>query len=129
MKKNIFSLTALCFFAVSAIAQNNKTTSGVSICKNTSNSFTVAELEKCNMVLPLDEKLKVKSFLVSYLVTGKDGDVFIDVPVLGNNFSPAALNTLKEKGSQIKKVIIENVVAVDDTHAEKKISGTEIVIH
>ncbi|MDF2438085.1 MAG: hypothetical protein K0Q95_2461 [Bacteroidota bacterium] len=127
MNKVTLSIFAFCISSTFGIAQNSKSPE-VTICKSTSSTFSVAELEKCHMVVPADEKLKVKSFLLNYLVAGSNGDVFIDIPVQGNNFSPKALATLKEKAGSIKKIVVEQVVVVDATHTEKKISGMEILI-
>jgi hypothetical protein len=127
MKKATLSIFTLFVSSALVIAQNNKT-SEVTICKSSAASMNVVELEKCNIILPVDEKLKVKSFTVSFLVNGKNEDAFIDFAVEGNHFSPAALSALKEKSASISKVLIKDVIAIDGARNEKRIPGTEILL-
>ncbi|MCW3072216.1 MAG: hypothetical protein JWO44_2106 [Bacteroidetes bacterium] len=128
MKKLILAVALFAAVNSTATAQDKKS-SAVSICKSEKTSFSIEELEKCNMLITRDEKIKVKSFKVSILVKGNDGkDVFIDYSVTGNVFSGEVLETLKAKKGKISKVIIEDVIAVDVNKNEQKLSSLELSI-
>jgi hypothetical protein len=125
MKKLLLSSAVLMFLATAAVAQTQKK-SEITICKHTENTFTLAELEKCNMLLPIDESVKVKSFVVSLLLKEKTGDVYRDFQVNGNNFSPEVLEVIKSSKDKISKILIENVKVVDAKKNEKVIAGLVI---
>lgn len=112
------------FLTAAAVAQNKKT-SEITICKHTENVFTIAELEKCSMLVPVDEKVKVKSFVVSLTIKEISGNVFKDIQVNGNFFSKEALDAIKSSKDKISKIIIENVKAVDAMKNEKTLVGLE----
>jgi hypothetical protein len=124
MKKIILSVILTSIMATVTYAQTSKKTAEISICKTTKNVITLAELEKCNMVVTADDKMKVKSFTISFLVTGDDGkDVYADYKVAGNALTPNILAEIKRMENKIKKVLIEEVIAVDASKNEKKLQG------
>lgn len=128
MKKLILPIAAFVLITSAVMAQDSKTPE-ITLCKKTPATISIAELERCNMILPVDEKTKVTSFTVSYLVEGKDGKaVYVDYKVQGSSFSEQALAQLKNTERKIDKVVIENVTAVDANKNEKKITGMVLTI-
>jgi hypothetical protein len=127
MKKLLLSSAVFMFLTVVAAAQGQKT-SEITICKHTENTFTLADLEKCSMLVPVDEKIKVKSFVVSLLIKEKSGDVFKDIAVNGNYFSKEALDAIKSSKDKISKIVIDEVIVWNADKQQRKISGMEITL-
>jgi|GEM_PF-6283102 len=128
MKKLILAAALFTAVSITANAQDKKS-SAVSICKTEKASYSIEDLEKCNMLIPKDETTKVKSFKVMILVKGDAGkDAFIDYQVSGNVFSSQVLEAMKAKKGKISKIVIENVIAVDVNKNEIKLPAFELMI-
>ncbi|MCW3104007.1 MAG: hypothetical protein JWO09_2447 [Bacteroidetes bacterium] len=127
MKKLILAAALFTVVSITATAQDKK--SAVSICKTEKASYSIEDLEKCNMLVTKDEKTKVKSFKVMILVKGDAGkDAFMDYQVSGNVFSSQVLEAMKAKKGRISKIIIEEVIAVDVNKNEIKLPAFELII-
>jgi hypothetical protein len=128
MKKLILAVALFAAVNSTATAQDKKS-SAVSICKSEKTSFSIEELEKCNMLIAKDEKTKIRSFKVSMFVKGEGGkNIFIDYPVTGNVFSSQVLEALKAHKGKISKIIIEELIAVDVNKNEVKLPAFELSI-
>lgn len=127
MKKFLLSSAVLMFLATAASAQTQKT-SEITICKHVENAFTLAELEECSMLLPVNESVKVKSFVISLKGKGKNEDVFKRIPVDGNYFSKEALEMIKSNKDMISKIVIEDVIVWNPEKQQRKIQGLEFYI-
>jgi hypothetical protein len=127
MKKLLLTSAVLMFLATAAAAQSQKK-SEITICKHTENAFTLAELEKCNMLLPLDESVKVKSFVVSLKGKGKNEDVFKRISIEGNNFNREALEAIKSSQESISKIVIEDVRVWNAEKQQRIVQGLEFYL-
>ncbi|MCE3279849.1 MAG: hypothetical protein K0S44_2040 [Bacteroidetes bacterium] len=125
MKKLLLSSAVLMFLSTAAQTQKK---SEITICKHIENAFTLAELEKCNMIIPINGNVKVKSFVISLKGKGRNEDVFKSIPVEGNNFSKEALEIIKSYKDQISKILIEKVIVWTPEKWQRIVQGLEFYL-
>ncbi len=129
--KTILSLALLTMFGTAAnFAQNTDNVPNPILCgaAKSGDVISYADLAKCDeLTLPYKE-LKVKSFVLSYAVKSTDGQrLFVEHTNSGAKLSDAikaAIKTLEAK--KVEKVLIENVVVLEQDGTERKMTGLDI---
>ncbi len=127
--KTLLFIAALIIISTAAIfgqaKGKAKTKAEVLFCNTSSkySKFTMkyADLGKCNELLTIDKKLKIKKFNLSY----KDGSGFVDMGNTGSKFNKEIRDFLKTcEARKINRIIIETTAF--DGAAEKKLSVLDI---
>ena len=117
--KVFFSLLVASFLTTSVFAADDIK---LTLCLNTTYSLTINEIVGCNDLLTNHQDWTVKSFTVSFEVSGTE----YNYNVTGFNFTQQIHQAIQSLSPS--KIVIDRVVIINASNYERKMGGIDVTV-